>query len=255
MGNEQRNYYGSLCTEMYEILHKAAPKEELDFYLSYAQKGQKILEPLCGSGRFLIPFLERGFDIRGMDLSHEMLAKLKEKMPGAHVDEADLIRYAPGEVFDYIFIPSGSISLFTDMALCQKVLARLRELLAPGGKLVFAAEAMAARCSDDEAYRETAAVQTAEGLTLRLKTKNRYEPESQIQFSPGIYELYQGEALLQQEKMDFQTRLYRFGEMEAYLKEAGFTTVKTYSSFQKTPAKDDQSDFFLYECGIEPDGR
>ena len=45
-----KNYYGSLCTEMYEILHKDAPQDELSFYLSYAEKEKKILEPLCGSG-------------------------------------------------------------------------------------------------------------------------------------------------------------------------------------------------------------
>ena len=74
MGELKQNYYGSLCTEMYEILQEQAPQNELDFYLSYAEKGKKILEPLCGSGRFLVPFLERGFDISGMDLSGEMLA-------------------------------------------------------------------------------------------------------------------------------------------------------------------------------------
>ena len=78
-----QNYYGSLCTEMYEILHKEAPQDELEFYLSYAEKEMKILEPLCGSGRFLIPFLERGYDIKGIDLSTEMLAKLNEKAPNA----------------------------------------------------------------------------------------------------------------------------------------------------------------------------
>ena len=57
----KQNHYGSLCTEMYEILHEKAPQDELDFYLSYAEKGKKILEPLCGSGRFLVPFMERGF--------------------------------------------------------------------------------------------------------------------------------------------------------------------------------------------------
>ena len=83
MSELKQNYYGSLCTEMYEILHEQAPQDELDFYLSYAEKGKKILEPLCGSGRFLIPFLERGFDIFGMDLSEEMLGKLKRKAPNA----------------------------------------------------------------------------------------------------------------------------------------------------------------------------
>ena len=38
-----KNYYGNLCTEMYEILHDKAPQDELDFYLSYAEKNKKIL--------------------------------------------------------------------------------------------------------------------------------------------------------------------------------------------------------------------
>ena len=32
----KQNYYGSLCAEMYEILHENAPQDELKFYLSYA---------------------------------------------------------------------------------------------------------------------------------------------------------------------------------------------------------------------------
>lgn len=103
-----KNYYGSLCTEMYEILHKEAPQDELLFYLSYAEKGMKILEPLCGSGRFFIPFLERGYDITGIDLSTEMLAKLDEKVPNAKVFQKDILEYDSTVKYDYIFISSGS---------------------------------------------------------------------------------------------------------------------------------------------------
>ena len=136
----KQNYYGSLCTEMYEILHKQAPQDELGFYLSYAEQGKKILEPLCGSGRFLVPFLERGFDISGMDLSEEMLEKLRQKAPGAKVIQADIINCSVREKFDYIFIPSGSISLFTDMSICRNILRKLKGLLAPRGKFVFAVD-------------------------------------------------------------------------------------------------------------------
>ena len=62
----KKNDYGSLCTEMYELLHKEAPEDELAFYLSYARPGMSILEPLCGSGRFLVPFLRRGLSIQGI---------------------------------------------------------------------------------------------------------------------------------------------------------------------------------------------
>lgn len=33
-----KNYYGSLCTEMYEILHESAPGDELNFYLPMRRK-------------------------------------------------------------------------------------------------------------------------------------------------------------------------------------------------------------------------
>ena len=243
-----KNYYGSLCTELYEILHKTAPEDELEFYLSYAKPGDKILEPLCGSGRFLVPFWERGFDICGIDLSREMLEKLRRKAPGASVLEMDLTAYEPKEQFDYIFISSGSISLFTDIKTCQNVLAKLRTMLKKGGRFVFAAETLADRCRDSEDYQLTASVETAAGETLTLKTKYRYDEAARTQFSPGLYELYQDGELLQSESMDFQTHLYKLGEMEQLLERAGFSEIKVYSSFAKEPAVSDQSEMFLYEC-------
>lgn len=243
-----QNYYGSLCTEMYEILHEKAPWDELGFYLSYAEKGKKILEPLCGSGRFLVPFMERGFDISGIDLSAEMLGKLKEKAPAAHIVQADITEYHPAGKFDYIFISSGSVSLFTDMDQCRRILGRLKGLLAQGGRFVFAVDTVANICPDDEDYKVTVSAETKDGLDLVLKSRNFYDEKSQTQFSPGIYELYRGDDLVQRETMDFQTHLYRFGEMEQILKEVGFTRVKTYSSFSKDIAAGDKDEMFLFEC-------
>ena len=243
-----RNYYGSLCTEMYEILHEKAPQDEWNFYLSYAEKGKKILEPLCGSGRFLIPFMERGFDICGIDLSYEMLEKLKQKAPDAKIVQADILEYSSSEKYDYIFISSGSVSLFTDITLCKKILAKLKEMLAPAGKFVFAVDTVADRCETDSDYKTAVSVKTEQGFDLLLRSKNYYDEETQTQFSPSIYELYNEATLLQSEPMDFQLHLYRFGEMEAYLEELGFKTVTTYSSFQKEIATGNQNEMFLYEC-------
>lgn len=246
----KKNYYGSLCTEIYEILHEKAPQDELKFYLSYAKRGKKILEPLCGSGRFLVPFMERGFNICGMDLSSEMLEKLKQKNPNAEIVQADILEYSSTEQYDYIFISSGSVSLFTDMNLCKRILEKLKGMLDLKGKFVFAVDTVANRCSDDDGYKTSISVKTKDGLDLVLKSKSYYEEESQTQFSPSIYELYNGTELLQSEPMDFQLHLYRFGEMEEYLREIGFKTVITYSSFQKEIATGNQDKMFLYECTL-----
>ena len=97
-------------------------------------------------------------------------------------------------------------------------------------------------------YRIDVVKETKDGHKLILKTKNHYDVQSQTQFSPGIYELYDGDTLIQNEQMDFQTHLYKFGEMEQYLNEIGFSKIKTYSSFSKEIATSDKDEMFLFEC-------
>ena len=50
--------YKKLCTQFYDIDKPTAPPDALEFYLQYALKAQgPILEPMCGTGRFLVPML------------------------------------------------------------------------------------------------------------------------------------------------------------------------------------------------------
>lgn len=247
---EHTNYYGDLCTEVYEILHPSAPAEEWEFYRSYAKPGDRILEPLCGSGRFLIPFLEEGFDIEGVDLSAEMLDALKRKAPAAKALWMDLMDYTPQRLFDYIFICSGSIGLFTDLSMCRKLLVKLRSMLRPGGRFVFSVDTVDARSPEDTDYCTTARMPASGGTELVLLTKNHYDPQTQTQFSPGIYQRWKDGSLVQTETMDFLIHLYRPGEMESYLKDAGFSQITTYSSFCKEPVSAQGQEILLFECTV-----
>ncbi|MBC8535490.1 class I SAM-dependent methyltransferase [Feifania hominis] len=248
METAKKNYYGSLCTQMYEILHEQAPSDELDFYLSYAEKDMSILEPLCGSGRFLVEFLKRGFRIKGVDNSQEMLEKLLEKAPDAVVTASDIETFESAEQFDYIFISSGSVSLFTDMSCCKRILSNMKALLKEGGKFVFAVDSAALRCPESDAYQTQVTVTPRENCRLILRSKSHYDEVTHTQFNPALYELYENDKLVQQEEMDFQTHLYELGEMEEILTEIGFSNIRVYSSFSKEIAKTDDSEIFLYEC-------
>lgn len=243
------NYYADLCTEMYEILHPTAPQDELAFYLSYAREGDRMLEPLCRSGRFLVPFLERGFNAAGMDSSAEMLAKLRVKAPEAEVECADLLTWTPKRTYDYVFITSGSMSLFTDPEACRRILEKTKAALAPEGVFVFEVDTVATSLPDDADWRTSVEVKTPEGFDLVLKSKNRWEGDTRIQYSPSIYELRREGEILKREPMDFQIRLYAPGEMEALLHEVGFGTVRTYGSYAKTPATGIE-EMFLFECRV-----
>lgn len=242
-----QNYYGSLCAEMYEKLHGKAPEDELEFYLSYAAPGMRILEPLCGSGRFLVPFEQRGFDITGIDLSKEMLDKLEEKSPGAKTLLADVTRCPDIGPFDYIFIPSGSLSLFTDDEACRRVLAALRAMIAPGGVFVFSVDTVNSIRYSEEPVID-ARVDMGHGRTLTLKSTYDFDEKAKVLLAPGLYELKEGGSLLRSETMDFRIRLYEVGEMERILDEIGFSSVRAYSSFDKTGNPNNDCDCFIYEC-------
>jgi ubiquinone/menaquinone biosynthesis C-methylase UbiE len=72
------DYYGELCTKVYESDKSLEGEKELAFYLSFVKdKTMKVLEPMCGNGRMLIPFMEKGVDIEGFDISEEMLKVCK----------------------------------------------------------------------------------------------------------------------------------------------------------------------------------
>ena len=115
--------------------------------------------------------MERGLDICGIDLSSEMLAKLKEKAPNANVIKEDILEYDSEEKFDYIFISSGSVSLFTDMEMCRKILQKMKGLLKKDGRFVFAVDTVADKCPDDSDYHTSISVKTKEGFDFVLKAK------------------------------------------------------------------------------------
>lgn len=72
--------YQKLCTQFYTLDKPSAPQEALDFYLDYAKQVQgSILEPICGTGNYLIPLMEAGCDISGFDNSPQMLDVCKKR--------------------------------------------------------------------------------------------------------------------------------------------------------------------------------
>lgn len=244
----KKNYYASLCTEVYELLHKETPLDELNFYLSYAKKDQKILEALCGSGRFLIPFLNEGFDIEGIDSSKQMLDKLVLKRNDAIIYRQDVLNLNLNKKYDYIFITSGSVSLFTDVSEVEKLFLMIKNILLPGGKFVFAVDTIKNKEKDDTDYVIRSNLKLGENRKIIYKSKNHFDSITNTQFYDSIYELYENDALIQNELMDFQTHLYSLDEIKTLLSSSGFKNIKAFKNFNKDEAIDDDNDMLLLEC-------
>ncbi len=109
-------------------------------------------------------------------------------------------------------------------------------------------DTVASRCKNDNDYNIKMSLELKHDYTLILESKNWYDEKTHTQFSPSIYELYDGKKLLQSEFMNFQIHLYELREMDNLLQETGFTKFCVYSSFNKEIAVDNKAEMFLYEC-------
>lgn len=122
--------YGSLCTEFYDLDKPAAPAEALDFYVQRARKaGGRILEPMCGSGRFLLPMSLAGLTVDGVDSSPAMLeaCRTRSRELAAHPSLflQDLALLELPHRYRMAFIPSGSIGLITEEEELLAALSRI----------------------------------------------------------------------------------------------------------------------------------
>tara|TARA_B100000315_G_scaffold156629_1_gene145138 strand:+ start:9368 stop:10156 length:789 start_codon:yes stop_codon:yes gene_type:complete len=94
----------------------------------------KILDLGCGTGYLLLEFLQRGFEITGLDLSQEMIAALKEKIPANLKAKATLISSNASdylkqkkEVFSLISMSAFLHHLFDYEAVLKATCSALRK--------------------------------------------------------------------------------------------------------------------------------
>src|SRR6516162_2721962 len=65
--------------DLYDLMTKGIPYG-LDFYVALAREANgPVLDIACGTGRILLPCLQAGVDIEGLDLFEPMLKTLRAK--------------------------------------------------------------------------------------------------------------------------------------------------------------------------------
>ena len=129
--------------ELYDIVYQATNDgEDIDFYLEQAkQVDGNVLEVACGTGRIYLEMLKDGVEAYGIDLSVEMLEKLREKAESRGLDtyvyEADMSNFNLDKEFSLVIIPYRSflhnLTIDDQLATLNSVYEHLEE----GGKLIL----------------------------------------------------------------------------------------------------------------------
>lgn len=244
--------YGTLASEFYDLDKPEARPDALECYLEYARGCiGPILEPMCGTGRYLLPLLAKGFDIEGTDSSASMLKLCRSRADALGLNptlhEGCLEQLEVTRPFGLVFVPSGSFSLLTDDARVRTCLTRIHAALMPGGRFVVEVERAGMIVPSLSGTWEGRWLERADGSKIIQSWLRQYSGVEGIARHIHRYELVSNGQLSATEFEDFAVKHYELEEFTTLLTNAGFTDIHCYKPYERV-ALDDEDEGLLFDC-------
>jgi len=233
--------YKSLCTEFYDLDKPLAPGDELEYYLNQIQlSSQPVLEPMCGTGRFLIPLFEKGIDIDGIDASEHMLEKCRIKAgeknlhPKLYLQKLEDMKVH--REYGLVFLPSGSFGLLTENPVVLISLKNMYDSLMPKGRILF-------EISTPSGFTETSEENVREvfrndGSKIRLTIQSKFEKSSNIETMICIYEDVSDSNVKNVETEIMKIKYYDADEIRNFLNASNFENYSLYGGYSGMKAVD-----------------
>jgi SAM-dependent methyltransferase len=169
--------YGRQFAGFYDRIFPPGPgAEQTAAWLAAHHPGGGALELGVGTGRIALPLAARTGPVTGVDLSPEMLARLRAEvarhgLPVTPV-QADIRGYDDGRRYGLVYCVCGTLSMLLDPADQQAVLDACARALAPGGAVVIETHNPAAVEALHGGGREAAFVVPYPGRGARLRTRS-----------------------------------------------------------------------------------
>jgi cyclopropane fatty-acyl-phospholipid synthase-like methyltransferase len=228
-----------LIAPFYDIEHDRF-NEDLDMYRNFAElSGGKILELACGSGRVLLPFVEEGYELTGVDSSEKMLEiaqqRLQEKGLAGHCQliKQDMRTLQLGQKYRLAIIALGSFGHITTRKAQQSTLAAIRAHLSPGATLLLDIS------NADARYMEDLSGQVLHQGTWPLQDGYYYthfvspaaSSERHLLELTHFYERHQQGGPVERTVITTHLYLFEHVEVELLLEQAGFVVKDVYGDY------------------------
>lgn len=248
---KQLDTYLDLCTQVYDLSKPTPPKDAYAFYRTYVEQvGGNILEPMCGTGRFLIPQLEEGFKIEGFDASPQMLSALTTKANKLDLKptvwQGYVENFKTDKKYDLIYIPSGSFGLIIDPKAVSETLEILYASLNDGGIFVF--EGVTLKAIPNQFGIPRSSLYRRDDDSMIIASFFDLPPQGNVGTTICRYELVQKNEIIKTEIEDFKLRLYDPSDLTEELKSVGFSTVRLVKAFDRSRLPDENDEVIVFEC-------
>ena len=230
------SYYGKLSTEVYDFTKPVGTSigGDIEYYMNRLENiSGRVLEAGVGSGRFLIPLLERGFTVDGIDYSKEMLSSCKKRCEKRglkpNLYEGNLESFSLPYKFEAIAMPTGSFCLIEKREDSIKALRNFKKHLEVKGRIIVDL-LMPYDFKVGEITTESFLIPNGEGITLERKSI-AMDWINQTTTTLIKYEKWKDGKLIDTELQEFCLRWYGVEEFTLLLKDIGFTNITCSSNY------------------------
>jgi|GEM_PF-182079 len=228
----------------YEMEHKAF-LEDLVLYRGFAERcGGPLLELGCGTGRLLIPLVQAGFEVTGVDCSAPMLACARQKLASLPPEVASRVTLIQGDMrnvrlrrrFSLIFIALNTFAHLLTRQDQQRTLATIARHLSSQGRLII------------DLGNPTLLPTLPEPLTLHRRWEDRergetiikftsthFDPATQLEELVLMYDVIDADGRVTRSVHPFTLRHTYRPEMELLLEQAGLRAEASYGSYELDP--------------------
>jgi hypothetical protein len=248
----KQSFYGKIRSRGYDI--GTEQDEIFNYYLArWRQLGKPIpvLEPMCGTGLNLIPFLEAGADADGLDSSPHILEVFREKCeakglaPGIfeqYMEEMKLPRR-----YGFIMIPGGSFGHIYDNELAVRCLKRISDHLLEDGWFVVDVRPPSHLNNFGKPGESSHEVTDHPDGSVVFETSVWGDiQDGRIGRNWIKYEKYMDGQLIETEIFDYRERMYTRDEFESLLRRADFRTIHVTTAYEDSnDVKEDDGMVFI----------
>ncbi|NDJ25531.1 methyltransferase domain-containing protein [Nostoc sp. B(2019)] len=239
--------YGALCTEVYDITKPIGGQySDVPYYIKHLSKiGGRILEVMVGTGRLLIPLLEAGINVEGIDASPDMLAcchkhclerGLKPIIYQGEVENLNL----PGK-YNAIVVTFGSFMLLSRPAAMAALQAFARHL-EPQGQIFIDLELPIEDFKTQNIVKQWQPIECADGSIILMQSSSSIDWLKQLNLTIIRYEKWLNGNLVATELQSFPLHWFGRDEFISCLQENGYTNISLCANYnpdlQPTSYKD-----------------
>ncbi len=249
----RQSFYGRFRSRGYDI--GTEQDEIFNFYLrKWKALGQPtpVLEPMCGTGLNLIPFLEAGADADGLDSSPHILEVFREKCEAKgfkpRLFEQYIERMELPRRYGFIFIPGGSFGHIYDNEIAVQCLKKMASHLPDDGWFVADVRPPAhLKNFGKPGESKLEVTDYPDGSVIFATSVWDDVEEERIGRCWNKYEKYVDNKLIETEAFDYRERMYRREEFENLLKAAGFKTTIVTRAYDDSSAVG-ENDGMVFAC-------